>query len=218
MPSTSPETKDIRIGLVLAGAITAGAYTAGVLDYFFNTLQAWQDAYDTSPNDVPKPNVKVEVITGASAGSMAGAIALIALALNKLKPITDIHAPDNAENNLLYRAWVDYALSPGESILESLLATGDMENDAPQSLLNTKFIDDLVKNLEQEISQTPSNKLPAYISSNLQVLMTMSNLRGIPIKLSFSNDPSGQVPHVMNYHKAYAKFQYTGRDANGVAP
>jgi hypothetical protein len=33
-----------KIGFALCGAISAGAYTAGVLDYFFQALNAWENA------------------------------------------------------------------------------------------------------------------------------------------------------------------------------
>ena len=33
-----------EIGLVMGGAVSAGAYTAGVLDFLFETLDAWEAA------------------------------------------------------------------------------------------------------------------------------------------------------------------------------
>src|SRR6266568_9132376 len=67
-----------NVGFALSGAISAGAYTAGVLDYFFQALNAWEQA--RSDPDAPRHHVTVQVITGASAGAIAGALGVVALA------------------------------------------------------------------------------------------------------------------------------------------
>src|ERR1051325_999054 len=68
-----------RIGLALSGAISAGAYTAGVLDYLFQALNAWEQARKKDPG-APQHQVILQVITGASAGAITGALGAIALA------------------------------------------------------------------------------------------------------------------------------------------
>src|SRR5438874_4110719 len=76
MTASSDET--FQIGFALAGAISAGAYTAGVLDYFFQALSEWEKA--RAAPDTPKHKANLQVITGASAGAITGALGVVALA------------------------------------------------------------------------------------------------------------------------------------------
>lgn len=71
--------QQFQLGVTMAGAISAGAYSGGVFDMLFEVLEAWQQAKDTG-EDVPRHDVVVPVISGASAGSITGAIGLLALA------------------------------------------------------------------------------------------------------------------------------------------
>ena len=73
MTTTSDDI--FKIGFALSGAISAGAYTAGVVDYFFQALNAWEQARGT--DGAPGHRVSVQVITGASAGAITGARRLI---------------------------------------------------------------------------------------------------------------------------------------------
>src|SRR5689334_21500578 len=81
--------KTFDIGFALSGAISAGAYTAGVLDYFFQALHEWQKAKDEWEKarekggpGAPPPlhRANVQVIAGASAGAITGALGAVALA------------------------------------------------------------------------------------------------------------------------------------------
>ena len=197
------ENNEYHIGLVLAGAVTAGAYTAGVLDYLFNTLILWEKEYEERPNEVPKPNVKIETLTGASAGSIAAAVSLLALSTNKVDFINPGQEPP-AGSNLLYDAWVNFGLPQGEDILESIFSADPKKEGEIKSLLNTAFIENLVHNMCK--LSTVEQALPNFISGNLDLLFTLSNLRGIPLHLNFS-DNSTQVAQSMTYHKAFAHFK-----------
>src|SRR4051794_19146639 len=77
MAAASEDT--FQIGLALSGAISAGAYTAGVLDYLFQALNAWEQAKKKDPR-APQHHVNLQVVTGASAGAITGALGAIALA------------------------------------------------------------------------------------------------------------------------------------------
>src|SRR6266446_8495917 len=78
MAVTTTSDDVFNVGFALSGAISAGAYTAGVLDYFFQALDAWERARSNA--DAPQHRVIVQVITGASAGAIAGALGVVALA------------------------------------------------------------------------------------------------------------------------------------------
>lgn len=201
------EREDIHIGLVLAGAVTAGAYTAGVLDYLLNTLDLWYEKHAEDPDNVAKPNVIIDAITGASAGSIVAAVTLMALYTKRYKNVEKIGNQVDGQN-LLFDTWVNLGMKSGESITEKLFSASDLEKEGVKSLLNTDWIDDMIKSLIAEWEKTPAGNMPDYIHKDLKVLMTLSNLRGIPLKLSFSNG-DGAIAHTMSYHKAFAHFKLT---------
>jgi predicted acylesterase/phospholipase RssA len=76
MAARSDDT--FEIGFALAGAISAGAYTAGILDFFFQALNEWEKARNAA--GTPGHRVSLQVITGASAGAITGALGVVALA------------------------------------------------------------------------------------------------------------------------------------------
>jgi predicted acylesterase/phospholipase RssA len=63
----------------MAGAVSAGAYTGGVLDYLLQTLDAWQQQKTGDDPRVPVHTISIDIISGASAGGITGAIAALAL-------------------------------------------------------------------------------------------------------------------------------------------
>lgn len=204
-PQVGTDNKDIHIGLVLAGAVTAGAYTAGVLDYLLNTLDLWYEKYDEDPINVARPNVVIDAITGASAGSIVAAVTLMALATKRYKNVDDPTNPE-ADKNLLFDTWVNLGLKSHESMTEKLFSTSDLDNGHVKSMLNTTFIADMIDKLMKEWEESARNHLPAYINKDLKILMTLSNLRGVPLKLAFSSG-DGVIAHTMSYHKAFAYFK-----------
>ena len=199
------EREKIHIGLVLAGAVTAGAYTAGVLDYFLNTLDLWEEEHAKNPDKVAQPNVIIDAITGASAGSIVAAVTVMALASKRYKNVEDPNNPE-ADKNLLFDTWVNLGLKREESMTEKLFSTSDLENGKVKSLLNTSFIGDMIDKLMKDWEEVQVQPMPAYIKSDLKMLMTLSNLRGIPLELSFSSG-NGAIAHTMSYHKAFAHFK-----------
>lgn len=215
-PSDTKKDNDntIHIGLVLAGAVTAGAYTAGVIDYLIDTLNLWQKKYEADPINTPKPNVVIDVLTGASAGSIAAAVTLLGLATNKLQrvnnPTEAVPNDSISEGNLLYDTWVNLGVEKEESLAKMLMDNSDIDdhNEKVRSIFNTQFIDKLLEKVTNSVLTSDIvDALPPYINPNLEVLMTLSNLRGIPIDLYFNmNDTNAS--HTMSYHKAYAYFQY----------
>jgi len=208
--SESPKKEKIHIGLVLAGAVTAGAYTAGVLDYLLNTLDCWQAEYDKNEIDkegnrkVAEPNVIIDAITGASAGSIVAAVTLLALSTKRYENVKDANQQETGKN-LLFDTWVNLGLQPGKSMTDKLFSDTDLK-EGVKSILNTDWITDLIAELMKDWHDLEKNDLPAYINKELKVLMTLSNLRGIPLELSFSSG-SGAIAHTMSYHKAFAYFK-----------
>lgn len=202
----------IHLGLVLAGAVTAGAYTAGVLDYLFNTLKIWEKRYENDPENTVKPNVVIDIFTGASAGSIAAAMALIALTTDSFNEVEDPHN-ESSEKNLLFDTWVNFGLKDSD-ITERIFSVDDLKNGSVDSLLNVGFMDSLVDKIIEETNSLQFLPLPKYVNPNVDILFTLSNLKGIPIDLSFESD-TRKVANTMSYHKAFAYFQYmkTNNDA-----
>lgn len=218
----TPKDGQVKIGIVLAGAVTAGAFTAGVLEYMLNSLKLWQKAYELDTNNVPKPNVVIDTMTGASAGSIAGAVTLLALTSDRYQPIEEA---ENNLDNLLYYTWVEFGLKPYENVLDYLFSNDDLEYGKLKSILNTSWIDNLILKLcdafdpqsEHCIADLDNLSLPPFINQNIEILMTLSNLRGIPIHMNFKGmaGSSSNAAYTMKYHKAFANFKY---DTDSVDP
>ena len=199
------EDKNIHLGIVMAGAVTAGAYTAGVMDYLVNSLKLWEQKH-ANGDPVPKPNVKLDVFTGASAGSITAAVTLLALATGRTKPVEDLYN-DFSMDNLFFYTWVNLGLEQHEVMWQKLLDTTDLEDGDLKSIFNTSFIDELVEKIVAQTDGEDIVPLPKFVNPEIDVLMTLSNLRGIPINLSFSAEDE-DVAHTMIYHKAFAHFKY----------
>ncbi|WP_421798978.1 hypothetical protein [Haliscomenobacter sp.] len=224
--------KIFKIGIAMAGAVSAGAYTAGVIDYLLETLEKWDRAkklneevgeespmYDFS---VPMHDVVIEVIGGASAGGMTAAIAALAM-FEGIKPINEYN-PEK-KHNKLYDSWVNLNDEQGLPTIEQMLQTGDiLANNEVQSLLNSDPIDAIADNAGV-LSQIQD--LPEYVSANLQIILTITSLRGVPVAVNFfdnkrreelkakeelsrdafgSSDAKDQPAHRMYVHKGIAHF------------
>ena len=59
----SGEEAAFDIAFALSGAISAGAYTAGVLDYFFQAMNAWNQAKEGDPAGTPQHSIGLELLT-----------------------------------------------------------------------------------------------------------------------------------------------------------
>lgn len=211
--------KTFRLGIAMAGAVSAGAYTAGVMDYLLETLERWERAktrnrslgadhpeYDHS---VPMHNVVIDVIGGASAGGMTAAITTVAL--------HEGVDPDEWELNKkkLYDTWVNLN-DEGATMptLQQMLSLEDiLTNKEVPALLNSQPIDAIA---ERAISLHGKKPLPPYISPSLEVILTITSLRGIPIEVNFfdknpkekKNEEEHKLPaHRMYIHKGTAHFQ-----------
>ncbi len=112
-----------RLAIAISGAVSLGSYEAGVL---FEVIRAI--GYHNQHAD-SKDAIKIDVITGASAGAMTAAIAAKAL----------LYEPDkliDPSDNYFYNPWVD-----GISIEHLIDFEGD--DSANRSLLSSKIIDEL---------------------------------------------------------------------------
>jgi hypothetical protein len=155
----------------MAGAISAGAYTGGVVDFLIQALDEWEKAKADPNAAVPRHDVKIPVMSGASAGAITSAIAAVAFNSNTT-PVADVDNPPAENANRLYDAWVR------QIDLSKLLRTDDIAGGRPVvSLLDSTALD----RIAASALDAPKRTVPrAYVSDPLAVFLTVSNLRGVP--------------------------------------
>lgn len=202
-PTTvTPKPDDFHIGLTMAGAASAGCYTAGVMDYLFEILELWQKAKDGNlgpefGNDiykfVPKHNVTIDVMGGTSAGGMTTIMSAIYAIKGKINPVTDPGEKNIIKGNIFYDSWVlmGDGVEKGKPekkedlLFERTLSTRDLKDTGKiQSLLNSDFIDSICDGAFA--NDVKEKKRPGYISPELEVLLSHTMLRSVPLAVNFS--------------------------------
>lgn len=190
----------------MAGAVSAGAYTAGVLDYLIETLQLWYEHKAKGRNDVPDYDVEIDIIAGTSAGGMTATMLVLALLSNKLKPVTRESITQNTvKDNLLYDLWVNMLDDEEGSTFQKLLATSDLdENSSLESLLNSTVLEKIAA---RAFDQDFTYQLPAFVSKDIDLVMTVTNLDGLKFNLSFQgNNNAGGVQ--ITTHDGFFRFRF----------
>lgn len=197
------EEQTLHLGLVLAGAVSAGAYSAGVADFLIEALDAWE-AGRRAGEAVPDHRVVLDVMTGASAGGMTAAIAAVALN-SQFEPMRRI-GPDSSpgKRNRLYDCWVK------QIDIRRLLGLGDLTKGGGEptvaSLLDATELQHIgMSALEVE---RPGPERP-YVADPLEVLLTVSNLRGVPY--SFRLFGSKEREYGMLCHADHVAFSVQRR-------
>jgi Patatin-like phospholipase len=215
---TTPwKANEFKIAINMAGAVSAGAYTAGVLDFLTEALEEWEKAKiafrthlansaatGALPNPVPLHNVSIEAFSGASAGGMCSAIASV-MVQRPFEHITNPAAKDT--NNTFYEAWVN------RIDISGLLLTKDIKKGQPLiSLLDSTIIDDIA-----DYALTPSgSSTPPYISQTLTLLLTLTNVRGVPYTLYA--DPSPDLDEFITYYADRMRFEVRQRGVTTSCP
>jgi hypothetical protein len=216
------EPKTIRIGICMAGAVSAGAYTAGVIDYLLEALEHWQKAKDLNLPGVPKHDVKIEVFTGASAGGMTAAISSCAVQqyFPHINP-SNFRSPVTAENPL-YDAWVNLTETEYSDMMDQMLGDDDIRLHPAhevKSIFDSGFIARVASRLIDTAVKDPTVNRP-YVASDLEVLTTQTNLRGVSYQLKFRT-ALGESVHQMTRHRDLAHFKLTASgeyEVNGLIP
>jgi predicted acylesterase/phospholipase RssA len=181
-----------KIGINMAGAISAGAYTAGVLDFLIQALDEWEAAKQRA-DAVPRHQVSLEVFSGASAGGMCAAISAVQVQQD-FDHISDTTL--TGTNNRFYESWVN------RIDIRELLQTADLEKGQPVlSLLDSTIIGDIA---QYALTPGPVKTRP-YISPNLTLFLTLTNLRGIPYSLN--GEAPGSLEESTEYYGDRLRFQ-----------
>ncbi len=196
MNNSLSETETFHMGITMAGAVSAGCYTAGVMDYLFEILELWENAkvgklpegWDKDLlNYTPKHKVVIDAMGGASAGGMTTVMSAIYALKGKINPVNDPSNPTSIKGNMLYDSWVlmgDTENDP-EKIFEKALSLEDLKGDKIVSLLNSGFIDTICDSaFMDDIGK--EKILPNYISPELEVMLSQTMLRSVPLPIDFS--------------------------------
>ncbi|MGA8989472.1 MAG: patatin [Rhodoplanes sp.] len=180
------EPKTFEVGIVMAGAISAGAYTAGVMDFIIEALNAYEEAKREPGWNGPTHDVRIPILAGASAGGMTAAIAALHT-FHGLKHVWPGEAVPESAANRLYSSWVK------DVSIEALLETTDLDDggdvDGAKSAL---CCDVLAKIVNDAFILSEKVRVPHWAGSGkdhfLRVLLTVTNLRGVPYSFKFFGD------------------------------
>ncbi|OAI19413.1 hypothetical protein A1359_03725 [Methylomonas lenta] len=189
--------KTFELGLVGAGAISAGAYTAGVIDFLIQALDTWYDLKSKNEN-VPQHDVKISVFSGASAGAMTAAIAAAYMGSNQHPVINEVDEKSElGTQNKLFDSWVN------RIDIKKLLEAKDLpEGNNVLSLLDSSVLPEIANS---GLDVTPRQIRRPYIPDNFELLLTVTNLRGVPYEFELIGD------HAKNYdmtiHADYVHFR-----------
>lgn len=191
-PATS---KPFEIGLVMAGAISAGAYTAGVCDFLIQALDAWEAAKADGSARVPRHEVRIKALAGASAGAMTSALAAGAFGA-EIDPVADPDRPPLAERNRFYDAWVR------QIDIAKLLDTRDIRGSKVVSLLDSTALAEIAT---AALRTPPRATRRTYVDDPLPVMLTVANLRGVPYGFSLYGAAS-ERRYAMREHMDHVRF------------
>ena len=212
------EKKTIPLGISMAGAISAGAYTAGVMDYLLEALENWQKAKDLQQegklSGIPKHEIVIDILSGASAGGMTAALTAAAIQTN-FDHVSLADVENNAEKlakNPLYHSWVDLTEENHRDMMSQMLSTEDIENDRQgnpdmevRSVFNSSFIKTVAERHINSIIKDNAVYRP-YFAGDMEVFATLTNLRGIPFEVAFGSSSYTRV-HRMKRHFDIAHFR-----------
>lgn len=190
---------EFEVGLVLGGTVSAGAYTAGVLDFLVEALDAWQAEKASHPESAPDWNTKIAVMTGTSGGGVLAAMTAKAFSWE----FSAVRSPEQGSRNPFYRVWVE-TLDIGK-----MLDTSDLETHKNlRSVLNATCLEDAAQELAD--FSTSARKNRQYVLEPLPVILTLTNLRGIPYRVDFGNG----VSQAYLDHGDYVRFHVFTRGGN----
>lgn len=215
-----PDDDTFEIGLVMAGAVSAGAYTAGVLDFLIEALDEWQKEKQRCKGteeeySIPQHNVRIRIVTGASAGSMSAAILAVAARYqiphfsaaiagvagysHVSEAIKEIGAA-----NPFYKAWVQ------DISMEKLLETNDL--DPPDATLDSILDSTALLDITKHALEYPAHSIPPepvvsrdYFADPVRYIFTLGSLRGLSFFFPMIGVSTGAGLE-MSMHKDYRSF------------
>ena len=200
--SQTGRNPEFQLGLVMAGAISAGAYSAEVMDFIIEALDAYEAAKAKEGWDGPTHDVRVPVLAGASAGGMTSAI----VALHAFHDLVHVW-PDRPlpppKANRLYSSWVT------DISIERLLDTTDLgKHGSPhvKSALCCNVLTEIVNDAFKLSGQRKRAWIGCGDDHSLAVLLTVTNMRGVPYSFSVFGADANERYGMLN-HGDYFEFK-----------
>jgi hypothetical protein len=207
--------RTFELGLVMAGAISAGAYTAGVLDFLFEALDAYNEEKGKPGWDGPTHDVRIPIMSGASAGGMTSAICALQ-AFHDLAHVWPGKPVPPPEQNRLYSSWVS------DISLDRLLETSDLDAPGLKGLKSVLCCDVLDEIVAEAFTMSGSVQRPwigRADDPSLRVRLTLTNLRGAPYSFALFGSDTNETYGMLN-HGDYFDFAVgrTSTPAAGAEP
>ena len=193
--------RTFELGLVMAGAISAGAYSAGVADFLFEALDAYEEEKRKPGWDGPIHDVRIPIMSGASAGGMTSAICALQAFHDLAHVWPDKPAPP-PELNRLYSSWVT------DISLDRLLETSDLDAPGLRGLKSLLCCDVLEQIVDQAFNMSGDRKRPWVGTGedpSLRVRLTLTNLRGAPYSFPLFGTDTDETYGMLN-HGDYFDF------------
>jgi hypothetical protein len=163
-----------RLAITIAGAVSLGSYEAGVL---YEVLDALHQ-HNNAPQTAAGSEIKIDVLTGASAGGMTAAI----LAQKLLYSADEFHGP---YDNPLYKIWVAgidlkdlLQPKPDEPALHSLLSS-DLIEAISAAALTSRYA----------AGSPPPPVGHAAVGAELRLGLALTNLNGVDY--AYAVEPGG---------------------------
>jgi len=199
------EPGSFEFALVLGGTVSAGAYTAGALDFLIQALDCFSEA--RAAGRAPRHRAILKLIAGTSGGGVNAGVAARALAYD-FPPIARPPATTDLDSgNPFYDVWVN------KLRLGGFLDTSDLGGEL-RSLLNGAPIDAGCRHIVE--FGPGSARARDWVAGPLRLILTVTNLRGIPYKLEIS--PTLRQSYVD--HADYLRFavRYPGQAPGAPRP
>ena len=217
--------RQFRLGLTMAGAISAGAYSGGVFDMIFEALAAWERekqrmrAAGVPEADWPIPShdVIVPVISGASAGSITGAVGLLALADPDPVLVSHDYAQVGTVQTLLPRLYEAWVKRPCLVHMDGchLLGTSDLAPGRKlASVLDSTLLDQIA---EAAVANSAPTQRRPYLAESVHLFVTVTNMEGIPYDVGFTAGDGSTTSYVMTSHADRVHFAMRGVGMSAIA-
>ena len=170
------------LGLNMSGTVSAGAYTAGVIDFLIEAMDAWyaerarqiqQFGTDYERWTIPPHELELAAMAGASGGGITAALTAAALT-QRFDHVTKQSPQPGERVNTLFQSWVR------DIDLAGLLGHADLDANGSRvvSILDSTPIRQIASHALRITA--PLNERRPWVRDGLQVILTLTNLRGIP--------------------------------------
>ena len=159
LDARNPKVRVHRFALSVSGGVALGSYEAGVL------TQLYRDLHVFNAQMQGKAQVSIDVIAGASAGSITGLILAQALSLGSPPALLESH---------MRTCWVDLL------DIHHLLAPAAQPKDSGGAIFTDGVVDKII---EQALDLSPT--APETPQEAVALWITMTNLDGTPFVIDF---------------------------------